>query len=494
MNITVDFSTNIKQRRMWELMRRPDIEVIGFGGAKGGGKSHGGRNAVAIRALTYPGTTHLIVRKTLDELDSNHVRKLKKEWPEHVYDYRDQKHTFEFKNKSVIDLRYLDTEDDLERRQGSEYDTILMDEAQMWTKIFFQTLRSCLRHANASACGSKAGEIVPKMLLTWNWGNVGHQWLKRMFWRKWMRPGLEKDPEALADEWGSEAHWDIGEKPSQFAFVQAFWSDNPYLDAGYKDRLLALPEHLRKAFMDGDPDIFEGMFFPEFGPHLRELPFFIEPHLCNLYGSLDYGDGDGEGASKTSFGLWHIDERGKPHRLFTYYQGRGDAETHARNIVGQIKSFFWTSGTMPKKVLADPSMFIKRKMDVSNSFSVADIFEQYGLTLTPANNQRVNGWRIMRTAFCLDAAGQPNSFYWDGLNDEYETYIPSLVYHKTNKSDVLKGGDDHVGDEARYFFVHAMNLKGEGANSKNGNQSYESMIKLSRAHAVAVGDSETGWV
>jgi phage terminase large subunit len=456
-----------KQLEALRLFKNPDVEVVGFGGAKGGGKSWFLRTRQILRRLQYPNSSGLIVRKTLPELEKNHIRKIMQEWPEAIYDYRDQKHSFKFKNGSILDLGYVDTEEDLERLQGVEYDDIDIDEATQHPKVVFSTLRSCLRTSNAE---NIAAGLKPTMLLTWNWGGVGHAWIKRMFWRKYMAKNKPDGVDAqewerikAADTWENESHWDInpetgyGEQAKQFAFLQAFWYDNSHLDKGYKDRLSALPEQLRKAYMDGDPDIFEGQFFPEFGTHLRERPFGIAVNSANLYGSLDYGEGAGDNAGATSFGLWHIDSKGIPHRLWSYYKKNQNASVYAREIVSGIQSFVWTHGVMPKKIMADPSMFIKRRMDEEHSKSVADVFADHGLTLTPANNDRVNGWRVMREFFARDSiTGEPKSRYWEGYNEEYETYIPSLVYSRKNASDVQKGGEDHVGDEARYFFVEAM--------------------------------------
>jgi phage terminase large subunit len=458
-DIKIDF-TELQNKAM-DLLSSPGVEILGFGGAKGGGKSHFIRTRQVLRRLKYAKTEGLIVRKTLVELERNHIRKIQKEWPDLAYDYKDQKHQFRLKNGSVLDLAYIDTEDDLDRLQGIEYDDIDIDEAEHHPKIVFSTLRSCLRTTNKV--------IKPTMILGFNWGNIGHAWLKRMFWRKGM---IKNRPEEISveewkaiceeDTWDNPIHWDrdektgYGERPDQFAFLQVFWYDNPHLDQGYKDRLAALPESLRKAFMDGDPDVFEGQFFPEFGPQLREKPFYIPMNEANLYGSLDYGEGSGDNGDPTSFGLWHIDRSGKPHRLFTYYKRGLTASSYAREIVAAIQSFPYTYGAMPKMTIAGRDCFITRKMD-ENSTSVAKVFEQHGLTLTPANTERVNGWRITREYFGRDSVTKENkSAYFDGYNDEYELYIPTLVYAKTNKSDVKKGGEDHVGDETRYFFVFAM--------------------------------------
>jgi phage terminase large subunit len=469
-NVNIVFDP--KQQEAYNILNSPGIEVLGFGGAKGGGKSWFLRTRQVLRRLKYPKSSGLIVRKTLGELEKNHIRKIQQEWPELAYDYRDQKHQFKFKNGSILDMTYVDTEQDVERIRGIEYDDIDIDEATQHPEIVFSELRSCLRTSNA--VNLRAG-MRPTMLLTWNWGGIGHAWIKRKFWRKYM---VKNKPDGIdaeewrriqaADTWDNPEHWNIdpvtglGEDPKQFAFLQAFYYDNSHLDNGYAARLSALPETLRKAYMDGDPDIFEGQFFPEFGPHLRERPVYIPVNVANLIGSLDYGEGTGEGAGATSFGLWHLDAKGTPHRLWTYYKKGQTASIYAREIAAGIQSFPYTYGVMPKKIVADPSMFIKRRMDMGQvgderSRSVADIFADHGLALTPANNDRVNGWRVMREYFSRDSlTAVPKSYYFDGYNEEYEMYIPTLVYSKTNASDVKKGGEDHVGDEARYGMVEMM--------------------------------------
>ena len=311
---------------------------------------------------------------------------------------------------------------------------------------------------------------------------------------------------------GSEI-WYIFNDQSEYDFVYQFCVDDPP-DNLIGDRVsyLDLPkewvsqvirdqaERMKKTNLKRYEHIWLGMpggggqFFPEFGDHLREQPYDIQPHLCNLYGSIDYGDGQGENAGATSFGLWHIDKDGRPHRLFTYYKRHQDATTYSREIVAAVQSFPHTQGVMPKKTFADPSMFIKRQRlddnDATASKSVADIFKQHGLPLAPANNDRVNGWRVMRDHYGLDETGTPKSFYWDGYNDEYEEYIPTLIGKEKNPDDCVKGGEDHIGDETRYLMVQAMGLKsgaivGKRAKARNVKKTIQKLNKLSQ-------DSPTG--
>ena len=52
---------------------------IGFGGARGGGKSWAVRTKAKLLSLRYPGIRILIVRRTYPELINNHINILRKE-------------------------------------------------------------------------------------------------------------------------------------------------------------------------------------------------------------------------------------------------------------------------------------------------------------------------------------------------------------------------------------------------------------------------------
>ena len=56
-------------------------------------------------------------------------------------------------------------------------------------------------------------------------------------------------------------------------------------------------------------------------------------------------------------------------------------------------------------------------------------------------------------------SSENRSRYWDGYNAEYEDFIPTLIHDEHRPEDCEKGGEDHVGDESRYFFVGAMGVR-----------------------------------
>ena len=56
-------------------------KYVAFGGARGGGKSWAVRAKAKLLALRYPGIRLLLVRRTYQELEANHIRFCGRSWP-----------------------------------------------------------------------------------------------------------------------------------------------------------------------------------------------------------------------------------------------------------------------------------------------------------------------------------------------------------------------------------------------------------------------------
>ena len=78
--------------------------------------------------------------------------------------------------------------------------------------------------------------------------------------------------------------------PAEWAFIPSKLEDNPYLDQQYERKLLALPPEMRKAYRDGDWDIFPGQYFPEWrkGVHVTREHRVIAPDVPRVL-SFDWG-------------------------------------------------------------------------------------------------------------------------------------------------------------------------------------------------------------
>lgn len=431
----LEIALHPKQGEALKALASPDTEILGYGGAKGGGKSHLGRTWQILRRITYPGSKGLTIRKTFPDLERTHIERIKKDFKGVYADYSERKHTFEFSNGSVQEMAYLDHESDVDRYWGAEYDDIFIDEGQQHALKVFQTLRTCLRTTKP--------DLRVKMLVGFNWGGIGHGWLKQKFWNK---------------------VYDEKENPNNFSFLHAKVKDNPSLidnDPGYIARLEALPEQLRKAYLEGDPNALEGQFFTEFTTALREQPFRIERSAIEgrLYGSLDSGT-----THNTSFGLWYLDDNLKMHRLLTYCNNGATIREHAQEIFNRLEAFSWTDGYFPEIVWADPSMWTKVRL---NEYSVRSPIDEYielfrdrgrKTQFQKANNEKVNGCQVMRTLFKV-TDNNPQFSYFTGYNASFEEGITAGITDENNAEVYQKMDGDDVIDEARYGMVGCFSVR-----------------------------------
>ena len=99
---------NEKQRRF--LLDRH--RYIAYGGARGGGKSWAVRTKAKLLALRYAGIKLLIVRRTLRELQNNHIDPLRQELAG-IAKYKAADKRFEFPNGSTITFGYCACDGDM---------------------------------------------------------------------------------------------------------------------------------------------------------------------------------------------------------------------------------------------------------------------------------------------------------------------------------------------------------------------------------------------
>ena len=102
-----------------DLFLRAVAPRIAYGGARGGGKSWAMRRKLILLALKYPLLNELLLRRTLPELEGNHLRPMLAELNGFVK-YVDKNKTFTFPNGSTIKLGYCDTDNDAFQFQGQE--------------------------------------------------------------------------------------------------------------------------------------------------------------------------------------------------------------------------------------------------------------------------------------------------------------------------------------------------------------------------------------
>ncbi|HPR90052.1 MAG TPA: hypothetical protein PLD93_01320, partial [Synergistaceae bacterium] len=318
---------------------------------KGGGKSFICRWKATFLCLKYPGIRILVLRKTFPELRQNHQLPLQKDL-NGVATFKESEKVFIFPNGSRIQLGFCDTDSDVFQYIGVEYDVMFIDEASLMTEYQLEMLKSCVRGVNA---------FPKRTYYATNPGGPGHAYLKRLFIDRVYK---EK------------------ENPDNYVFIPARVYDNTALmeaQPDYVDQLESLPEDLRRAYLDGDWNIFAGQYFTEWDTSLHIIEPFVMPPSWRHYLSLDYG------LDMLACYWIAVDEYGKAYVYRELYQS-GLIVSEAAAKIMQINK------EMNENIFAAyaPPDLWNRRNDTGKS--AAEIFAESGLYLARATNNRVQGW------------------------------------------------------------------------------------------------------
>ena len=453
--MTNDLFLGTPSARQLEFLQARE-RFVAFGGARGGGKSWAVRTKAILLCLAHPGIKCMIVRSSYPELQENHIlpicallRCRAEDRALRLADYHDTKKQVTFPNGSRLLFRYCGSDKDADRFQGTEVDALFVDEATQQPEERMKKLNACVRGANA---------FPKRIYYTCNPGGVGHEWVKRLF---------------------LDRRYEAGENPEDYRFIRSLVTDNKALleaDPEYIKRLESLPPKLRKAWLEGDWNIFEGQFFEELrlSPDLnlcekagitaeeaREQHRFthVIPAFDVSYGErkdwLIYRSYDFGYAKPFSCGWWAVDRDGTLYRILELYGCTGTPnegvkwtpEQQFREIARLEKEHPWLQGREIIGV-ADPSIW-----DVSRGESVAEVAMRHGIFFSKGDNRRISGWMALRNRLAFDKNGRAGLYVFENCKDFIRT-MPGLIYSKSHPEDLASDGEDHIADESRYLVMN----------------------------------------
>ena len=403
-------------------------KFVAFGGARGGGKSWAVRKKAELMAGRFPGIKELIVRRTYPELVNNHINAMRDEL-NGVARYNEQRKELTFANGSRIKFGYCNADKDMMQYQGAEFDEIFLDEATQLQEDWIRKFTACLRGVN---------DYPKRMYLTCNPGGVSHGYIKRLF----------VDRIYLPDE-----------RAEDYSFIKSLVTDNRALMESQPDyirQLEALPPKLRKAWLDGDWDIFEGQFFEELADipdHYgdRQWTHVIEPFEVpgewKIYRSFDWGY-----AKPFSCGWWAVDYDGRLYRILELY---GCTETPNEGVKWDQSRVFseiakierehrWLKGRQVTGI-ADPAIW-----QSNGGPSIADEAAKHGVYFAPGDHERIPGWMQVHYRLAFDEEGLPGMYIFNTCRAFIRT-MPLLQYDEHRAEDLDTTGEDHVADEVRYM-------------------------------------------
>jgi hypothetical protein len=390
----------------------------------------------------------MIVRKTYGELKANHIKPLKSllkcGTDEEIARYNDSNKEMIFPNGSEILFRYCDTENDVDRYQGTEVDVLFLDEATLLSEEQMKKICACVRGVN---------DFPKRTYYTCNPGGKGHGYIKRLF---------------------IDRVYEVGEHAEDYSFIQSLVTDNKALmesDPEYVKQLEALPPKLRQAWLEGRWDVFEGAFFEEFrttpepqacydaGISVEEAlqehrwthvikPFDI-PSGWKIYRSYDFGFG------KPFACNWYaIDYDGVAYMILELYGCTGTPNEGVKwSPEKQFKEIARIENEHPylkgKRIqgVADPSIW-----DGSRGIAIIEEAEKQHLWFEKGVNERIAGWMQVHERLKFDEDGRAMLYIFENCKDTIRT-IPLMMYDErsTKVEDLDTTLEDHICDSLRYF-------------------------------------------
>jgi hypothetical protein len=249
-------------------------------------------------------------------------------------------------------------------------------------------------------------------------------------------------------------------------FIPSRVKDNPALlesDPGYVQRLKAVgTPQLVRAWLEGDWDVVEGSFFPEFDRARHVIQPFPIPSQWIKFRSMDWGS-----ARPFSVGWWAVCQDNFEHdgrliprsaiiRYREWYGAKGPneglkmtAEEVARGIVSRETDERGKREFVAYGVL-DPAAYA-----VISGPSIAETLARNKVPFRRADNTRVardkrmGGWDQLRARLKGDDDGHPMIFFFSHCRDLIRT-LPMMIHDPVNPEDLDSDSDDHAVDETRY--------------------------------------------
>lgn len=402
-----------------------------YGGAMGGGKSYLLRWWCVLQCLYYfarYGVRNVRVglfSKDYPTLVDRQIAKIKFEFPAwlgKISSSRTEGFNFKLADRfggGIIAFRNLD---DPSKYNSSEFASIGVEELTENDEQIFHELRKRLRWP-----GIPTSDL--RFLGCTNPGGKGHAWVKRL----WIDRDFPKELHEIAD---------------RFQYIKARAQDNPHLDDDYrKMNLDTLPEEMRRAYAEGDWDLFVGQYFTEFRKDVHVVDPFEIPWFWKIKRGGDWGE-----ANPCAF-LWRAtDPEGYEYIIGEVY----GAGLKVKDQAERIKAF--EAGKHVEKVgVLDGACFDPTGRDKS----IADQFAEYGVlwarSVKSGERGRIaHGAQALRSKldFERDASGKvtrpPRTRFFSTCVHTIRT-LPTLVHDPHNPENYA--GEDHAVDAWRYLEV-----------------------------------------
>jgi len=441
-----------------------------YSGGFGNGKTWAG----CLRALVLSGLPNnfgLIGRLTYPELRDTTRREFFNLCPPEYWDpkmggeWRSSENQLKFVNGSEIIFRHLDNISEKELL-SLNIGWFFIDQAEEISEKVFLILQSRLRLSTATrrygflACNPEPG----------NW-----------IYHRFKKPS------------------DEGTLDKNYQLIEAStYANKDNLPIDYIETLIhSFPEAMKRRYIDGEWEVFEGQIFAEFNRRIHVIPPFDIPSGWERLVAIDHG------MVNPTCALWGAIDYDNNIYIYDEYYEPGIVSNHVKQILrkseGQEISFW----------LIDPSTRARTREKDGMPWSVLEEYEDYGIYATPANNAKLAGLNRVKEFMRVDPKrkhprtsvhGSPRLFIFPSCINLIEE-IPQYQWKKLrgmdskNAPEVPRDFNDHAIDALRYMIMSRFPPPSRGAanhdliNRLQRKQSDDMTKPFPRGHS---GDSLLG--
>ncbi|MCI0489375.1 MAG: phage terminase large subunit [Blastocatellia bacterium] len=401
---------------------------IGYGGVRGESKTHAAVAQVMLDdCQRIEGLKFLWVRKVGKAVRESFNDLRRRLLMRVAHDYRAQSGVIELTDTgATVVLGHFKHENDIDNYLGLEYDGILIEEATQLSAAKHRDIKTCRRTSKTN--------WRPRTYYTFNPGGVGHAHIKQLLYTPYKN-----------------------ENEIDTRFIFARRGDNRFIDSDYQKSLDDLVGWQRKAWRDGDMEIAAGQFFTNWR-HEKHVFNHGEFELLShwpVWCSMDYGF-----THPTVVYLLTRNE-GKIYIVDEHYQAGWLPRRHAPAIENMLARHGVTLNRLDAFV-AGADVFAKGKDKEGKT--IADQYEELGIRLEPANDDRINGAGELLELLGDDSVDPPipHRLEISDLCVKLIECLPGMQHDPRRPEDVLKvdanedgeGGDDTY-DSGRYGVMYS---------------------------------------
>lgn len=420
------------QPKQAAVLARSEYEILA------GGARFGGKTALGIvwmippDYVSHPKYRGLVLRRNSKDL-GDWIFKAKQIYGNiGAVKVGSQSPVFRLPAGGEIVLGHLGDENAYEQYQGQEFQRVNIEELT-------QIPNERLYEQVISSCRTSIADLPPQVFSSANPGGPGHVWVKSRF----------------VDVAENKTYWPTlsnGKQGRPRIFIPFTIDDNPLgraADPSYELTLEGIQdEALRLAWRYGRWDTFSGQFFDMWRSDVHIIKPFAIPRHWNRYTGQDWN-------YDPCAGVWMAVDGYGTHVIYRERYKGGLAPGEAAKEILDMED----EGEKIVRRLADPSMWTKGQFghgpDKAGETrkSIAQMFHDAGCYIHQANNDRVNGWNVMRELMYWDVNKKPRFYVFDTCPNVCRI-LPGLPRDPHNIEDVDKKSEAHLADAIRYCVMH----------------------------------------